>query len=152
MKKTISIILSIALAFCLFIIPTKANEIDTPPDDPIGPDEYTELYVTSTTYGTSTWYYVTDARIKVRPRITSGILRVSGSNVYSYSVGEYADIMGFESDVYTTSQAHASLTNVVYSYSSGVVTVKFNVHVWVGSVTNSTTSGQITLTLPYQIY
>lgn len=152
MKKFITVLFSLVIIFGLSVSLLKANEIETPPDDPIGPDEYTELYVTSTTYGTSTWYYVTDARIKVRPRITSGILRVSGNNVYSYSVGEYADIMGFESEVYTTSQAHASLTNVVYSYSSGVVTVKFNVHVWVGSVTNSTTSGQITLTLPYQIY
>ena len=143
MKKILSIFMSLMLL--LSIVPVvNADELEPPVDDPIIP-EYTVRYVPGGT-GTQMTLYVTDASITVRPRVTTGNLRVYDSGtIVSETVQVCADIMGFSSYVYTINQIHANPVNISFYRSGASIYAKFKIQVWAGSISNSTTSDYVNI-------
>ena len=143
MKKVVSILLSIIMVISLSPV-IKADEIDVPVDDPVIP-EYQVRYVPGGTGSTFT-LYVTNAAIRVRPRVTAGTIRVYDSgSISAETVQVCADIMGFDSNVYTINQIHANPVNISFYRSGASIYAKFKIQVWAGSISNSTTSDYVTI-------
>ncbi len=148
MKKIITILLSVVIILSLSVSSLKANEIETPPDDPIGPDEYVETTITYHT-GSEVSQYCNGCIVGVTPYFTAGVIRYNpNGDAWSYSVNWGGNITSFSKTTgtpYTTSDVSVSLTNVHFYVENYTLKVSYKVKISIGGTSSTSNTQYLTL-------
>ncbi len=147
MKKLVKIIISLFIIISFSSL-TLAAEIDTPPDDPIGPEEYVETNIYPA-YGSEVSQYCNGCIVGLTPYFTSGIIRYnSNGEAWSYSVNWGGNITSFSKTTgtpYTTSDVAVSLTNVHFYVENYTLKVSYKVKISIGSASSTSNTQYLTL-------